>query len=128
MVQNLRKNARFPDFGRVECLDISPVAGVLDDISRAGCKIHYDAPVNLNMENDYEIHLRLSRGNSEPLVLFCHPQWQKESEDGLTEIGFSFLHSPDTPKLESYIKQLFEEKFSSDFNLDYPQQPTCQFV
>ncbi|WP_147613137.1 PilZ domain-containing protein [Treponema pectinovorum] len=128
MAQNLRKNVRFLDFGRAECEALCPVAGILDDISKSGCKIHYDAPVNLNMENDYEIHIRLSRENTEPFVLYCHPQWQKESADGTTEIGFSFLHSPDSAKLESYIKQLSEENYSSDFDSLFPQETSCQFV
>ena len=123
-----RKNYRFSDFGRAECSELCPVPGVLDDISLSGCKIHYDTPVTLNMENDYEIHIRLSRISGEPLVLLCHPQWTKEDEDGAVLIGFQFLHSPDTPTLEAYIRQLNEEKNASEIDSVLPPGESCQFV
>ncbi len=128
MGKNLRKSLRFNDFGRFECNDICPMAGVLVDISLTGCKVHYDIPISLNMENDYEIHLRLSRFSNAPLVLMCHPQWQKEGDDGSFEVGFLFLHSPDTAALESYIKQLNDELKTEQFDSVLPQEDSCQFV
>ena len=128
MTLNQRKAVRYNDFGRAECEEICPVAGVLGDISVSGCKIHYDAPVDINLENDYEIHLRLSRFISDPLFLMCHPQWQRELEDGAVEIGFVFLRSPDTLKLESYINQLQAEQKSSDLDSYIVQEDSCQFV
>ena len=123
-----RKNYRFTDFGRAECSEICPVPGVLEDISLSGCKIHYDTPVTVSMENDYEIHVRLSRISADPLVLMCHPQWIKEGEDGSTSAGFLFLHSPDTPALEAYIRQLDEEKAASEIDSVLPPEDSCQFV
>ncbi len=102
--------------------------GVLDDISLTGCKVHYDAPVTLVMDADYEMHIRLSRFSQETLVLMCHPQWTKEKEDNSTEIGFLFLRSPDTVRLEEYVKKLQQESASSDFDLILPQEDSCQFV
>ena len=128
MSSNLRKSVRFSDFGRAECIEICPVPGVLEDISLTGCKIHYDAPVAVNLENDYEIHLRLSRSTAGSFVLMCHPQWQKQSEDGSTAVGFTFLHSPDSPSLESYIQQLQNEQNSQNYDDLLPQGDTCQFV
>ena len=52
MQTELRKNTRFEDFGRIECEDLGPVSGILDDISMNGCKVHFDVPVNVNLEND----------------------------------------------------------------------------
>ena len=44
MNANFRKDIRFSDFGRAECLQICPVPGALEDISLSGCRIHYEAP------------------------------------------------------------------------------------
>lgn len=123
----LRKNTRFEDFGRIECEDLCPVHGVLDDISMEGCKTHFDAPVTLSFDNDYELCVRLSRFPAEALVLMCHPEWSRE-KDGTTEIGFSILRSPDTARLESYITQLHQEQqeIASD---GLPQEEDqCLFV
>lgn len=128
MSRNLRKNVRFNDFGRADCPSICPVPGVLDDISLTGCKIHYDAPVMVNLESDYEIHIRLSRASVGAFVLMCHPQWQKQKEDGSTEVGFIFLHSPDSTALENYIQQLQSEQIFQGYDDFLPQGDTCQFV
>lgn len=128
MSKDQRKNVRFNDFGRAECAEICPVAGVLDDISLTGCKIHYDTPISMDMENDYEIHLRLSRLPAGSLLMLCHPQWQRQDEDGSTEVGFVFLHSPDTPALETYIKQREDEKLSENIDSVLPEEESCQFV
>lgn len=128
MGKNLRKSIRYEDFGRAECDEICPMPGILDDISATGCKIHYDAPISLNMENDYEIRIRLSRFSAEPMVLMCHPQWQDEAKDGTSSIGFEFLHSLDTARLEQYIQQLSDEKASSEIDSILPQEDSCQFV
>ena len=103
-----RQHTRFEDFGKIECFDLSPVSGVLEDISLKGCKVHFDSPVSVNTENDYELKIRLSRVNLEPLLLIGHPQWVKSS-DLSTDIGFQFLRSRDTFRLESYINKLTSE-------------------
>lgn len=121
-----RKNVRFNDFGWIDCPELCAVNGVLDDISLDGCKIHYDAPVSINADDDYELHIRLSRLSSEPLILLCHPQWTNE-DGGCTEIGFKILHSPDTSRLEGYINQLHAEKKSAEDEF-IPSEESCQFV
>lgn len=125
---NFRKDIRFNDFGRAECTEISPVAGALEDISLSGCKVHYDAPVSINMENDYEIHFRLSRAGKDALVLMCHPQWFNQKDDGSSEAGFLFLHSLDSEALQSYILQRQKEEMVEKFDGIMPQGDTCQFV
>ena len=128
MKGELRKDVRFEDFGRVECNDLCPFSGVLDDISISGCKIHYDTPVNLDMDKDYELRIRLSRATLEPLDLVCHPQWQKQMEDSSIQIGFLFLTSPDTVRLNVYINHLHEEEKSSEIDSVLPEEEPCQFV
>lgn len=128
MCRKNRKSPRFEDFGKVECKEICPVCGSLDDISLTGCRLHFDAPISVNMENDYKIHLRLSRNSAANLLLLAHPQWKKENENGGGEIGFLFLHSPDTSKLESYIKELLQEQNISEKNFGIPEDEKWQFV
>lgn len=127
MQMNLRKNARFDDFGRISCGDLCPVSGVLDDISMDGCKVHFDAPVTLSLENDYELRVRLSRFPTEELVLMCHPEWSRQN-DTATEIGFSILRSPDTARLESYITQLRQEQQEMASDGLPQEEDQCLFV
>ena len=127
MVSELRKNARFEDFGRVECPEICVVSGILDDISLDGCKVHFDAPINLSLEDDYELRVRFSRFPQDILVLMAHPQWTKE-DGNMTSIGFAILRSPDTAKLDSYISQLKEEEARPVDADMLPEESTCLFV
>ncbi len=112
MRADCRKNVRYTDIGRVDCADLCAIPGVLDDISLQGCKIHFDTSVAVNMDNDYELHVRPSRNVLDPIVLLCHPQWVRDI-GSTTEIGFLVLRSPDSAKLASYIEKLHEE--SDDF-------------
>ena len=128
MSGDLRKDIRFEDFGRVECMELCPVSGVLDDISISGCKVHYDAPVTLDMENEYELKIRLSRATLKPLILVCRPQWYKTQSESSTQIGFYILRSPDTTRLQEYIQQLHEEQKSSELDAVLPKEEPCQFV
>lgn|SRR5574344_248042 len=120
MCAEARKDVRYTDIGRVDCAELCVLPGVLDDISLQGCKIHYDTSVSVNMDNDYEVHIRPSRSVLEPIVLLCHPQWVRDI-GSTTEIGFKVLRSPDTAKLTSYIEKLHAENddfTSSDSMLD----------
>ncbi len=127
MQTELRRNIRFEDFGRIDCEDLGPVNGILEDISMEGCKVHFDVPVSVNLENDYELRVRLSRFPTEELVLMAHPEWAKES-DGATDIGFSILRSPDTARLEKYVRQLYEEQADIDSDGLPQDEDTCLFV
>ncbi|MBQ6781549.1 MAG: hypothetical protein IJP62_10005 [Treponema sp.] len=123
----LRKNTRFEDFGRVECNDLSPMSGILDDISMDGCKVHYDAPVNFSFEADYELRVRFSRFPTEPLTLIAHPEWSREN-GGTTEIGFSVLRSPDTARFEEYVAWLHKENLDPDAISPVSEEEKCLFV
>ena len=114
---NHRKDIRFEDFGRVECSEVSPMAGILNDISYTGCKVHYDVPVALNMENDYEISIKLPRITGGTFQLIVHPRWINTQEDGSCDIGFNFLPSPDRAKLESYVNNLIKDRDSDNLEL-----------
>ncbi len=104
-MKEMRREERYDDFGRVDCSEMCIVSGILDDISLTGCKVTYNVPPVIDMEKEYEIKLRLSRKNTEPLNLFVTPAWIRE-EDGKTLVGFSILQSKDSAKLASYISLL----------------------
>lgn len=106
MNSDTRKTERYDDIGRVDAPAISPMPGVLDNISTTGCKVHYQFPVNVNPEDDIEVSIMFARAASEGrFTLLCHPQWVKNGDD-FTEIGFKFLPSKDLVHISEYIDDL----------------------
>lgn len=113
-MRDLRKAERFEDFGRVENCSFCAVNGVLKDISKTGIKVSYSIPPVIDMDNEYEVTVRLSRGAVSPLSLIVKPARVIESDEGETDVGFSILRSKDTPKLEAYVSRLEEDSVSSE--------------
>lgn len=122
----LRKHERYEDFGRVECPQLCFVHGVLDNISKTGCKVHFDAPVSVSLEGDYELQVRLSRDSQELVTLVCRPRWIQD-DNGTTSIGFEILRSPSTARLDAYIIQLAQDCAESDDDV-LPAEEPCQFI
>ena len=110
-----RKNERFDNMGRVECSALCPLPGVLDDISMDGCRVHFPVPFEVDMENDYELKVKLTvMGTVNMLVLIAHPQWVTQ-EDSETSLGFKLLRSPNTPELQRIIGDLSKKaEFDDD--------------
>ena len=104
-----RKSVRYDDIGRIDAPQICALPGVLDNISKEGCKVHYPFAVVVDLDSDYEIKVMPSRIAGEmhkaPFTLLCHPRWVKEDK-GITEIGFRILRSPDSVHLSEYIASL----------------------
>ncbi len=121
-----RKSVRFSDIGRIDAPQICALPGVLDDISRDGCRIHYMFPVVVDLENDYELKITPASSPMRPFRLICHPQWVNEDK-GMTEIGFSFLRSPDYSRLIEYVNNLDFNAESQDVNKQIINF-VCQFV
>lgn len=104
-----RVSTRYKEIGRILIPDVSSFPGVLDDISISGCKIHFLMPVVIDLENEYNVKILLSRNSTEnPLNLYCKPQWAKECQ-GATQIGMKIIFSPDMKRLESFIEDLRNE-------------------
>ena len=115
MEQENRQHIRYEEIGRFTAPELCALPGILDDISREGCKVHYTFPVVVDLETEYEIKLSPLHGtNSTPLNLICIPQWANE-HGGNTYIGFKINYSPDAHRLEEFIKHL--ETISKD---DFP--------
>lgn len=113
-----RKDERFEDSGRVEAKELCALPGVLDDISISGCKVRFPVPVNVDMDNDYDLKMNLPHKNFLPVLkLTGRPQWKKDM-GSQTQVGFSFLCSPGTPALTKYINQLKSD--SSDIKQNMP--------
>ncbi len=125
MSREQRRNARFDDCGYVEVKGLSTLPGILNDISLKGCKVRFPIPVHVDMENDYELRIKvMNQDEMTSLFLISHPQWVK-TVDGQTEVGFTFLRSPGTLALEDYIKHLDLDMQDDDsiFNLIIEPQP-----
>ena len=101
-----RKDTRFEEIGRVNCEELCGVNGILDDISLKGCKVHFPSKLDVDMENDYFLKIRLTRlDKSVEFTVKGLPQWIKEDKE-FTYVGFKILTSPDTPKLLDCIEQI----------------------
>ena len=121
-----RETERFDDIGRIEAPELCPLSGVLDNISKGGIKVHYNLPVVVDLENDYEITLTFARAATESIELIVHPQWVKE-ENGTTEIGFKILPSKGTGHLHEYIEELGLDKNDSSIT-DQITNSGCQLI
>ena len=114
MSEENRVATRYKEIGHVNAPELCALSGILDDISEQGIKIHYNFPVVVDLENEYEVSVLPSQNTSgKPLNLICVPQWVKES-DGLTSIGFKVQFSPDANRLKdfiAYLKKISEDDF-----------------
>lgn len=107
-----RQNTRYQEIGRVVCPEICALTGILDDISSTGCKIHFPFSVVVDLEREYMMKITLSRSPDEaPLQLMCKPMWVTEN-NGITQIGFAILFSPDESRLHDFIS--FLEQVNED--------------
>lgn len=124
-----RLSPRFDDMGRFLATDICALPGILENISKEGCKIYYQFAVSVDMDTDYEAKITFARAASEgQLTLLCHPQWVKESEDGKsTEIGFKILPSTDYSRLAEYVEQLHIDSTSDDLDNEISDS-VCQII
>lgn len=111
-----RQSERFKELGRVFAEQLCAIPGSLDDISDAGCKIHFPCVLNVDMEDEYELNISISRNfNETPLKLICQPQWTAEN-NGITQIGFKVLYSPDANRLKELIDLLKKESHGENFD------------
>ncbi len=107
-----RLSQRFKDMGRFMSNALCALPGILKDISREGCRIHYSFPVVVDLNSDYEAKITFSRIANESFTLTCHPCWVKNVGND-TDIGFKILPSTDYMRLEKYIDVLDKDVNSS---------------
>lgn len=110
-----RQYTRYNEIGRVVATDLCGLPGILDDISLAGCRIHFPCIVSVDMEAEYKIKITLSRSPEEaPLQLLCKPKWVEDYEDS-THLGLMYMYSPDENRLRDFIK-LLEDVNNDDYS------------
>ncbi len=127
MSQNIRLSPRFDDIGRFESNELCALPGTLENISKDGCKVRFQFPVMVDLDNDYEAKITFARAASEgQFSLVCHPQWAKES-NGVTEIGFKILPSRDFSRLADYVSQLSEDEYSDNL-VEQISGSVCQII
>jgi len=109
MGKKQRKHKRFQELGKVAVPELCIFSGLLLDISLAGCCIRFPAVVEPDLNCDYEASFSFSNKQvPSSCTLIVHPCWTRY-ENGTTEIGFEFLHSPGTKALVSHIDYLAGE-------------------
>lgn len=112
MNEENRQDTRYVEIGRVIAPEICALNGILDDISLTGCKIHFPCILDVNLDNEYNLKISLSRSPEDtPLQLLCKPIWVKQGA-GDTYIGMQNLYSPDESRLKDFID--FLEQLSTD--------------
>lgn len=127
MCAKTRQDPRFEVLGRVQCQEISALPGSLIDLSLHGCKIFYNVPVTLHLEDDYSLLLQAADSSVGDLTLICHPVWVNE-DSGNTILGMEVLRSPDSDKLNAFIERL-EKRNKAELNAKSQIVETqCQFI
>lgn len=114
----LRKFKRFEEMAKVTVPNLSQFSGVLVDVSKKGCKIHFNIFLNIEMGVEYEIIIYPVLAEVSSFVLIGEPVWVENKRQS-TEIGFQFLPSTGIKAFEAYIdslaarekKSLFDETF-----------------
>lgn len=110
-----RNFLRYNDIGRFEVFDLCALPGSLIDICEEGCKIKYNFPVNVDLDNEYQAKITFARSvDKGQYKLLCKPRWVNHNGDS-TEIGFQILPSADFQNLSKYIEQL-QKDLNTDFS------------
>ena len=104
-----RRYERFSDFGRVECKELCPFPGTLKDISQNGLKVSFNSAVDLDMNDQYRLIVRVPNLNSEVMEFLASPAWAEEV-NGTFQIGFSILFSTGFTNFSNYIHNLRERE------------------
>ena len=107
-----RKSVRFDDIGKIEAPQICALSGVLDNISKDGCKVRFPLSVAIDLDCEYGlkvIPVQKAGAQAMQFTILCRPRWVRE-ENGVTEIGFSILKSPEYNRVVAYIERLTDEE------------------
>ncbi|MCQ2590508.1 MAG: PilZ domain-containing protein [Treponema sp.] len=103
MNEDNRQDTRYCEIGRVIAPELCALNGILDDISLTGCKIHFPCIFQVNLDEEYNLKIALSRSpEDEPLQLLCRPIWIQHGATD-TYIGMQNMYSPDENRLKGFI-------------------------
>lgn len=101
----LRKAKRFEEMVKVTVPHLSQFSGVLVDVSKMGCKIHFNLFLNIEMGTEYEIIIYPVLAGVSSFSLVGEPVWIQNTRQS-TEIGFQFLRTTGIKAFEAYIDGL----------------------
>ncbi len=127
MCAKLRQDPRYEVLGRVQCNEISALPGNLIDLSLHGCKIFYNVPVTVHLEDDYNLILHTADSLVGDFTLICQPAWVNE-DSGKTVLGMSILRSPDSEKLGIFIDHLHKKVNAESSRQDQIVDSQCHFI
>ena len=105
-----RKAERFQDFARVEAKKISKLPGILQDLSKTGCRIKFSHNVTIDTSSEFSITITPSPMYKMPeFEIIVKPVWTVASVDSC-KIGFTVLNSVGTRDYLRYIEKLAKAK------------------
>lgn len=103
-----RQMPRYRDFARARIEGLSQLPGVLEDVSKTGCRVRFSHAFEVDTDRDYlmTVHPACRSGIRE-FELVVRPEWVQEHSSSV-DIGFSILHSPGIRSHQRYIDVLCE--------------------
>lgn len=105
-----RQLPRYRDFARARVTELSCMPGVIEDVSRGGCKVRFSHSIEIDSEREYSLTVHPCPGSGfTEFELVVRPQWSEVTEDS-TEIGFTVLHSPGIRDFHRYVALLSEQE------------------
>lgn len=106
MCNNNRQMPRFNDFARAKINGLCQLPGILEDVSKTGCKVRF--PHSFEIDTDVEYTLTILpalRSGIKEFELVVRPEWVCGKDDSFL-IGFCILHSPGMRQYQKYVEIL----------------------
>jgi hypothetical protein len=108
MCDKNRQIPRYRDFSRAKIRELCQLPGILEDVSKNGCKVRFPNTCEIDIEREYTLTvLPALRSGIGEFGLIVRPQWVSEGKDSV-EIGFFVLHSPGLRQFVRYVEILSE--------------------
>ncbi|CEM63448.1 hypothetical protein DWQ65_09925 [Treponema phagedenis] len=108
MSEEKRRAERYQDFARVFAKEITPLAGVLNNVNKGGCMINFSHISDLDMNDEYTVTIFPSPDKEmNPFDILVQPMWKHEEPDSY-KVGFSVLHSKGTAQYNLYVEKVAE--------------------
>lgn len=104
-----RRAKRFEEMVKVTVPNLSQFSGVLMDVSKTGCRIHFNLFLNIEMGTEYEIIIFPVLAGESSFPLIGEPIWVQNTQKS-TEIGFQFLRTTGIKVFEQYIDKLADKE------------------
>lgn len=106
MSKDNRGAQRFPDFARAEAGSISKLPGILQDLSRTGCRVKFPHVDSVDTSAEFVMMIIPSPEHKmDGFEIVVKPVWMAKSIDSC-KIGFSVLNSVGTRDYLRYIEKL----------------------